>query len=170
MPFTCGSRASAYSFFILFQVIVSQVFLNLFIAIIVDSFLGQTDQQNAPIQQYHVNDFCKIWQKYDPDATGFINSDQLQALLVDLSKSDDASTLLVLTKDQMTEPRRKDRLIAELEIPLYENSTKVFFYDVLIKLAFSITYMYFNSSSVILAQVFGQGGETKTKDGEKPNG
>ena len=63
----------------------------------------------------------------------------------------------------MTEPRRKDRLIAELEIPLYENSTKVFFYDVLIKLAFSITYMYFNESNSILAQVFGQG-EKKDPD------
>ena len=82
---------------------------------------------------------------------------------MDLAKSEDACALVVLTEDQMTEPRRKDRLIAELEIPLYENSTKVFFYDVLIKLAFSITYMYFNESNSILAQVFGQG-EKKDPD------
>ena len=41
-PKGCGTGFAVY-FHILFQVIVSQVFLNLFIAIIIDAFFGQTD-------------------------------------------------------------------------------------------------------------------------------
>lgn len=134
------------------------MFLNLFIAIIIDSFLGQTDLQSAPIQQYHVEEFVRLWQKYDPEATGFIEYEQLTALFVDITNSKDARTLCVLNKDQITEPRRKERLIAELEIPLYKKASKVFFYDVLVKLAFSKAYMYFNDDKLIKVEVFGQGG------------
>lgn len=59
----------------------------------------------------------------------------------------------------MTEPRRKDRLIAELELPLYKNMSKVFFYDVIVKLAFSKYYMFINKNDMYLSQVFGQGGQ-----------
>ena len=37
----CGSPWTARFYFICFQVIVSQVFLNLFIAIVVDTFIAQ---------------------------------------------------------------------------------------------------------------------------------
>ena len=66
---------------------------------------------------------------------------------------------MLLSKEQMTEPRRKDRLIAELELPLYQNGSKVFFYDVLVKLAFSKYYMFINKNDMYLSQVFGQGGQ-----------
>ena len=48
-PFACGSPLIAYIFFVLFHVLVFQVFMNLFIAIIIDTFLGQTDQFKLPI-------------------------------------------------------------------------------------------------------------------------
>ena len=38
--FACGSPAIAFGFHMSFQIIVSQVFLNIFIAIIIDSFAG----------------------------------------------------------------------------------------------------------------------------------
>ena len=88
-----------------------------------------------------VEEFVNLWQKYDPEATGFIELEQLSSLLVDITNNKDAQTLCVLNKEQITEPRRKERLIAELEIPLYKKASKVFFYDVLVKLAFSKTYM-----------------------------
>ena len=53
-PFTCGSQTSAFAFFLLFQVIVSQVFLNLFVAIIIDSFLVQTDLSSSPVKKDNV--------------------------------------------------------------------------------------------------------------------
>ena len=69
---------------------VTQVFLSLFIAILIDSYLGQIDLKRAPIQQYHVQEFISIWQRYDPDATGFIPYAELKSLLLDLASSDDA--------------------------------------------------------------------------------
>ena len=42
--FACGSPLISYGFFILFHILVSQIFMNLFVAIIIDSFLGQSDQ------------------------------------------------------------------------------------------------------------------------------
>lgn len=78
---------------------------------------------------------------------------------MDLTNSEDAKVFVLLSKEQMTEPRRKDRLIAELEIPLYQNASKVFFYDVLVKLAFSKYYMFINKNDMYLSQVFGQGGQ-----------
>jgi len=49
-PKGCGKKEIAVGFHIFFQIMVSQIFLNLFIAIIVDSFIGQTDAFNLPVQ------------------------------------------------------------------------------------------------------------------------
>lgn len=49
VPFACGSPIVSYTFFILFQILVGQIFMNLFIAIIIDAFLGQSDQFKLPI-------------------------------------------------------------------------------------------------------------------------
>ena len=38
--FKCGSPLVAYGFFIFYQILLSQILINLFIAIIVDGFLG----------------------------------------------------------------------------------------------------------------------------------
>jgi len=42
--FACGSPVISYGFFIMFHILVSQIFMNLFVAIIIDAFLGQSDQ------------------------------------------------------------------------------------------------------------------------------
>ena len=42
-PFACGSPVVSYIFFVLFHILVTQVFINLFVAIIIDAFLEQTD-------------------------------------------------------------------------------------------------------------------------------
>ena len=55
-PKGCGNPFAVY-FHLLFQVIVSQVFLNLFIAIIIDAFFGQTDKQNIPVKEKTIEDF-----------------------------------------------------------------------------------------------------------------
>ncbi len=70
-PFGCGSPI-AFGFFLSFQILVSQIFVNLFIAIIIDGFLGQSNQFELPIEQYSLYEFVKIWTKYDSEASGFI--------------------------------------------------------------------------------------------------
>ena len=95
-PFECGSSFNAYLFFILFQVICKQIFLNLFIAIIIDAFLGHAETFSLPIQQFEINEFMRIWSYYDPDATGFIKLEDLEGLIVDLANSDEGQGLIVL--------------------------------------------------------------------------
>ena len=65
-PFACGSPFLAYVFFVAFHILVFQVFINLFIAIIIDTFLGQTDHFKLPVQKYSLYEFVQIWSKYDP--------------------------------------------------------------------------------------------------------
>ena len=77
-PFACGSPAISYAFFVLFHILVFQIFVNLFVAIIIDTFLGQTDHFKLPVQKYSIQQFVQIWTKYDPDATGYIDIVQLE--------------------------------------------------------------------------------------------
>jgi len=67
----CG-HSSAIGYFMAFQVIVGIIFLNLFIAILVDSFIGVSDAFKLPVKQLDFDYFITVWSKYDPKATGFI--------------------------------------------------------------------------------------------------
>ena len=89
-PFACGSPITAILFFITFQILVFQIFVNLFVAVIIDAFLGQTDHFNLPIHKYSVQAFVEIWSQYDPEATGYIGIDQLDAFILDLVNSSEA--------------------------------------------------------------------------------
>ena len=86
-PRGCGT-GFAIIFHLLFQVIVSQVFLNLFIAIIIDAFFGQTDLAAMPVKEKSMEDYQRIWSKYDRDATGLIKVSELGRFLTDLAKAD----------------------------------------------------------------------------------
>jgi hypothetical protein len=48
------------------------IFLNLFIAILVDSFVGTNETFKLPVKQNDFDHFVTLWAEYDPDATGFI--------------------------------------------------------------------------------------------------
>lgn len=63
-PKGCGT-SFALIFHLLFQVIVSQVFLNLFIAIIIDAFFGQADLALMPVKESAIEDFQRLWREYD---------------------------------------------------------------------------------------------------------
>jgi len=98
-PKGCGT-SFATTFHLLFQVLVSQVFLNLFIAIIIDAFFGQTDIANIPVKEENIKGFQNIWSKYDHLATQIISIKDLQRLLIDLSHAgkDEAGTFAPFRK------------------------------------------------------------------------
>lgn len=83
----CGRPVFARVYFLFFQVIVSQVFLNLFIAIVVDTFIGVKLQYDLPINQADVDAFVTMWQQYDPLGTGYIAWRDLESLFIDLCES-----------------------------------------------------------------------------------
>ena len=57
----CGNTGIAVAFFYTFTVIVCQIFLNLFIAVIIDSFLGQSQAFNMPVNSADIDDFIECW-------------------------------------------------------------------------------------------------------------
>jgi len=67
---------------------VSQVFLNLFIAIIIDAFFGQTDLGSMPIKEKTIEDYKKIWSDFDKEASGMIPIKELENLILALSRAD----------------------------------------------------------------------------------
>jgi hypothetical protein len=97
--FACGSPAVAFGYHMSFQIIVSQVFLNIFIAIILDSFAGQAGAFALPVNQNSIDDFVLLWAQYDPHATGYLPAKDLEQFIIDLAESDGASGLLLDAKD-----------------------------------------------------------------------
>lgn len=79
----CGA-GSAYFFFIAFILIVSLVFLNLFIAIILEGFAASASEQSIRVGEDALNAFQKHWLKYDPLATGLMSVENLESFIMDL--------------------------------------------------------------------------------------
>lgn len=67
----CGNSA-AYIYFVAFIMMVSLVFLNLFIAIILEGFAASASEQKIRVGDECFEAFARAWQKYDPDATEII--------------------------------------------------------------------------------------------------
>lgn len=86
MPNGCGSYF-AKVYFLSFQVLVSQVFINLFIAIIVDSFVAQSDSFVLPVKKNDVEEFVKDWKEFDPSARGWIPADKFEDLIVAIASN-----------------------------------------------------------------------------------
>ena len=105
--------------------------MNLFIAIVIDAFLGQTFHFDLPIKKYSLTEYVNIWSKYDPKATGFIDIDKLKAFIVELAKSSDGHELIIWHEKVLTNFTHRRRFVALLSIPTYDQFKKVMFYDVL---------------------------------------
>ncbi len=130
-PFECGKPAFSIVFFVLFHILVFQIFVNLFIAIIIDAFLGQTDHFKLPVQEFSLSEFVRLWSFYDPEATGYIKVTDLEPLISDLMQSSDGKELVVLRDRLESDPRVLRRFVTNLTIPLYKQLSHVMFYDVL---------------------------------------
>ena len=75
----------AYAYFSGFMLVVSLIFLNLFIAIILEGQSLATQQQDARVSESTRQSFIKAWTKYDPDATGFVKVDDLSNIIINLA-------------------------------------------------------------------------------------
>lgn len=63
---------------------VSLVFLNLFIAIILEGFAASAQEQKIRVGEECFEAFARAWCKHDPTATGKIDVDKLEELIMDL--------------------------------------------------------------------------------------
>ena len=166
-PKGCGSYF-AVAFHILFQVIVSQVFLNLFIAIIIDAFFGQTDLAKIPLKQQSFDDFTITWSHYDRDRNGLISFVDLKDLLFRLADENETDPALggvfIPFKKQLKQDSKfMNRLLMSLDIPIHidkkgeeddlvngdeamekeKTAVQVRFHDVLLKLSYMSVRIFF---------------------------
>ena len=63
---------------------VSLVFLNLFIAIILEGFAASATEQKIRVGDDCLESFSKVWCKYDPLALGVIDVEKLEQVILDL--------------------------------------------------------------------------------------
>ena len=83
-PRGCGDKVWAYVFFTVFQILITQIYINLTIAIIVDSFTGILGPDRLPVGSELMEIFVKTWKNLDPEATFYIRLEQLEDLLKQL--------------------------------------------------------------------------------------
>jgi|LauGreDrversion4_2_1035121.scaffolds.fasta_scaffold109448_2 hypothetical protein len=79
----CGSMAGII-FFISYFLMVPLIFLNLFIAIILEGFEQTNQRVNNLIPEEELEKFRDHWSTYDRDATGYIKIKDLTKLMFDL--------------------------------------------------------------------------------------
>ena len=82
----CGVNIFAQLFFVLFVAIVYFVLLNLFIAVVLDSFVA-TNYQTIEVSKEQVEQFFQHWFVYDPLETLRINSRDVVPMLSSLDAS-----------------------------------------------------------------------------------
>ena len=73
-PVGCGNFVSTYIFFGSYLIMITLVFLNLFIAIILNGYFDTRDQEGQRLSNDMMQDFKDGWAKFDPDATGIIEA------------------------------------------------------------------------------------------------
>lgn len=80
----CGSPMVAYVYFLSFMIVVSFVFLNLFIVVIFESFENSKNEAHLKVSILAFEKFRIIWTKYDHGGSGYIEVEDLPALIEDI--------------------------------------------------------------------------------------
>jgi len=80
----CGKPVIAYLFFGSYLVMLTLVFLNLFIAIILNGYFESVDKSQQYVDQDLIEVFKDSWSKFDPTATGFIPIKDVKEFLFEL--------------------------------------------------------------------------------------
>lgn len=95
--------------------IVTLIFLNMFIAIILQGYADTCDR-NAKMFNNEMRDhFRETWSKYDQDATGCINVEDFPKLMMDLKAP------LGWSESYKKNEKKQQEFIESFEIPLNEN-------------------------------------------------
>nr|AAC63049.1 voltage-gated sodium channel homolog BdNa1 [Bdelloura candida] len=72
IPSPCGSKLLASSYLISYLIINAFVIVNMYIAVILENFSQATKDFQMGLTQDDYDLFYEVWEKYDPEATGFI--------------------------------------------------------------------------------------------------
>ena len=129
----CGAnQAATLLFFYSYFLFVNLIFLNLFIAIILQGFEDTQNKDNRLFNQQSLDHFRDVWAKYDPDATTFLKISRIKDMLFDLGSP------LGWDVSYKDNESLQDKFIASLDLPIYNNFSDYMFMDVLEALALRI--------------------------------
>eukprot|EP00347_Sterkiella_histriomuscorum_P005312 403357086 len=120
----CGSNAG-FIFFTSYFLVVPLIFLNLFIAIILQGFEDMNQKEMILIKEDQLEQFRNAWAIYDPNGTGFIGIQELPMLLFDLGSPLGWDTTF---KDNI---EKQDDFLEEMHIATYNQFKDYLFWDVL---------------------------------------
>lgn len=147
VPNGCGDYWIALFFFCSYQLLVTFISLNLFIAIIIDSFQETSLKKNLRVDEVMMKKFKEIWQQYDEEGSGFIDCKNLDAFFRELIMKDvkliRGGEYLVRIHGEMS------KFIAELHLPVYNSFQHYHFYDVLLHLVKSLFKVDFDKALMV---------------------
>ncbi|XP_042200213.1 sodium channel protein type 8 subunit alpha-like [Callorhinchus milii] len=73
----CGNPSVGIFFFVSYIIISFLIVVNMYIAIILENFSVATEESAEPLSEDDFETFYEIWEKFDPDATQFIDYSKL---------------------------------------------------------------------------------------------
>jgi hypothetical protein len=124
----CGDPFSAYAFFVSFVLVVSFVFINLLVSVVLAGFEDSEDDSQARLAEGHFRALADRWVEFDPDATLYIAAPDLLLLLQALPEP------LGFGRSRAATHAQLQRRIAHLHLPVYAGD-RVHFLDVAVALA-----------------------------------
>lgn len=71
-PIGCGKRLIASIYFSAFSIIVSIIFLSLFVAILLSGYFASSEKNKKEAVKENTLRFQRAWALFDPKATGVI--------------------------------------------------------------------------------------------------
>ncbi|XP_042730541.1 sodium channel protein type 2 subunit alpha-like isoform X4 [Lagopus leucura] len=80
----CGNPSVGIFFFVSYIIISFLVVVNMYIAVILENFGVATEESAEPLGEDDFEMFYEVWEKYDPDATQFIEYSKLSEFAASL--------------------------------------------------------------------------------------
>ncbi|XP_056119599.1 sodium channel, voltage gated, type V-like, alpha b isoform X1 [Rhinichthys klamathensis goyatoka] len=82
----CGNPSVGITFFVTYIIISFLIVVNMYIAIILENFSVATEESTEPLSEDDFEMFYEVWEKFDPEATQFIEYSKLSDFADTLSE------------------------------------------------------------------------------------
>uniref|UniRef100_A0A672MIH5 Sodium channel protein n=1 Tax=Sinocyclocheilus grahami TaxID=75366 RepID=A0A672MIH5_SINGR len=82
----CGNPSVGITFFVTYIIISFLIVVNMYIAIILENFSVATEESTEPLSEDDFEMFYEVWEKFDPEATQFIEFSKLSNFADSLSE------------------------------------------------------------------------------------
>lgn len=116
-PPNCGSYGMAVGYLVTYLIISFLVVVNMYIAVILENFSQATDDVQHGLTPEDFDMYYEKWEKYDPNATQFIDLDKL-------------SDFVDYLEEPLRLPKPNHFMLVKLDIPICEND-KMYCRDIL---------------------------------------